>query len=588
MDASLPVSNPTEPLPEWIACHDDDEAYDWARSGWKRAASVPGAWYDAEKADRIVQRWPRIFRLTDDRFAGIPFKLLPWQEITVRLLVGWKKPVEIIDPETHAETISYVRIFRRLDLWIPRKNGKSEFLAALAVLFFVLEKIQGAQAYVFARDEEQALIPFNKMVQIIEAADGLKEDRHGNDRITINSKSIYLRETSSLCQLLTGSTKGKHGKSPTVTVGDEIHEWKSTEIADTLRQGTGARLQPIELYASTAGRRENRVGFEWFQESLSIMRGEIDDPSTLVVYFGIDDEDDWTNETIWRKANPSLGLTPTLDYLQTEFRKAKGRPAQEAIFQCYHLNRWVDQIGGWLPRSKWQACTADAKSWPRLWAENKGRRALLAFDVSSVNDLTALVAILPPDATNDKWVVIPRFWVPEDTLERRAQEDKRVNWNEWVKTGALETTPGDFVDLNFLMRAIFDAGAHFDVERIGYDPWGTSKLIGDLQHEGLDPELLVDMRQTTANLSAPTKEFERLVFAQDIEHGGHPVLGWMAGHCSVRFDVNLNYVPDKKHSLDKIDGVVATVMGIGLAMTDEEPEPVSPWDDPDYTLVKQS
>ncbi|MEI3850053.1 MULTISPECIES: terminase large subunit [unclassified Ensifer] len=560
------------PYPDWLAEVADDPAYAWAVSGWDRAAAVPGAWFDHAKADKVVERWSEIFRLTNDRFKGVPFRLVKWQAIGVRLLVGWKKPIEVIDPATHLPAIEHVRVFKRLDLWIPRKNGKSEFLAALAVLFFVLEKVNGAEAYVFGRNEDQGRVPFGKMQDIIREAVGLMEDVQGNERISLHDKSIFLRETTSLCQLLTGTPDGKHGRSPTVIVGDEIHEWKSRDLADNLRQGTGARLQPIELYASTAGRKQNLTGFEWFEESMAIMRGDLDDPSTLVVFFGIQEDDDWTDEAVWRKANPSLGLTPTLDYLRTEFKKAKGRPAQEAIFQCYHLNRWVDQLSGWIPRPKWAACCADPtkRLWRDLWNQHKGRKAYVACDVSSTQDLTALVVVIPPDDEHEKWVIIPLFWVPEATLDERAQQDKRVNWKQWVADEALRTTPGDSVDQNFVKRAIHEAFKHFDVQALGLDPWNAQKLKGDLQLDGLDAELQVDMRQGHQTLGGPTKEFERLVFAGKVEHGGHPVLAWMAGHCTVRFDENLNYVPSKKKSLDKIDGMVATVMGIGLAMSVED------------------
>jgi phage terminase large subunit-like protein len=190
--------------------------------------------------------------------------------------------------------------------------------------------------------------------------------------------------------------------------------------------------------------------------------------------------------------------------------------------------------------------------------------------VSSTRDLTALVVVLPPDETNEKWVFIPLFWVPEDTLDARAREDRRVNWRQWVADGALRTTPGDAVDQAFVQEAIKDACAQFDVLAFGFDPWNARKLAGDLQHDGMDGELQIEMRQGHQTLSGPTKEFERLIFAGKVEHGGHPVLAWMAGHCTVRFDVNLNYVPDKKNSLDKIDGIVAAVMGVGLAMQAEE------------------
>lgn len=557
-------------LPSWLAPVADDTTYRWAILAWRRSERVEGAWFDHAKADAIVASWPRIFRLTNDRFKGVPFKLLLWQEITVRMLVGWKKPIEIIDAATHLPKIQHVRLFRRLDLWIPRKNGKSEFLATLGVLFFVMEKIPGAEAFVFGRNEDQGRVPFGKMKDVILQARGLKDDAQGNERVTFTDKGIYLRETASLCQLLTGAPDGKHGRSPTVILGDEIHEWKTRELADTLRQGTGARLQPIELYASTAGRKQNRTGYEWFEESLAIMRGDLDEPSALVVYFAIGDDDDWNDEAVWRKANPSLGLTPTLDYLRGEYRKAKGRPAAEAVFQCYHLNRWVDQVSAWLPREKWAACTSDPTSWPKLYATHKGRKAFVTCDVSATRDITARMIVIPPDETFDRWVLIPKFWVPEATLDERAAADKRVNWQHWVDTKALMTTPGDFVDQNFVLADIVQVGRDFDLQAFGYDPWNAAKLVADLQTEGLDADLMIEMRQGHATLGAPTKELERLVFAVKVEHGGHPVLAWMAGHCTVRFDANLNYVPDKKSSLDKIDGIAAGVMGIGLAIAGGE------------------
>ncbi len=571
-------------LPPWLQSVAKDRRYAWAIRAWRTASKVDGAWFDHAKADAIVENWPLIFRLTNDRFKGVPFKLLLWQEIIVRLLVGWKKPIEIIDAATHEPVVVHVRLFRRLDLWIPRKNGKSEFLAALGVLFFVMEQVHGAEGYVFGRNEDQGRVPFEKMKDIITEAVGLVDDTQGNERIVLNDKGIFLRETSSLCQLLTGAPDGKHGRSPTVIVGDEIHEWKTRELADTLRQGTGARLEPIELYASTSGRKQNLVGFEWFEESMAIMRDDMEDPTVLVVFFGVADEEDWTDEKVWHKANPSLGLTPTLDYLRGEFKKAKGRPAAEAIFQCYHLNRWVDQVSAWLPRSKWALNAIKADGWKRLYKENMGRKAFLACDVSATRDITGLVAVFPPDETHPRWVILPIFWVPEATLLERAEQDKRFNWLKWVREGAIKTTPGDFVDQNFVLEAILQFGHDFDLVMFGFDPWNARKLVGDLQDRGMSAELMVEMRQGASTLGNPTKELERLVFASKLDHGGHPVLAWMAGHCTVRFDANLNYVPDKKSSLDKIDGIVAAVMALGLAMEGEGFQPVSPWNDPNFTL----
>lgn len=558
-------------VPDWLASVADDPAYGWARTGWERAASVPGAWYDAGKADQIVEQWPRHFRLTSDRFKGKPFRLLPWQEITVRLLVGWKMPIEVIDPDTHLPVVVHVRVFRRLDLWIPRKNGKSEFLAALAILFFVLERVPGGEMYVFALTEDQGSIPFSKIKEMLTENKALMEDAWGNPRIIIYQDSIYIREDHRTAELLSGKPDGKHGRSPTVIVGDEVHEWRTRTVADNLRQGTGARLQPIELYASTAGAVEtNAIGYAWYQESMSVLSGESADKTVLVVAFGLTADDDWEDERLWKRANPSLGLTPTLHFMRSEYTKAKGKPVQEAKFRCYHLNQWLDVVNGWIPLAKWKAGAHDREGWRTAWKRNTGRRCFLACDVSATQDITALVAAFPPDAAIDHWVLIPRFWIPEDTIQVRSEKDRRVNWRGWVADGVLEATPGNAVDQNFILEAIMRACEDFEVVTFGYDPWNAVKLAGDLQREGMPVEMQRRMRQGTPTLGEPTKEFERLAFAGMIDHGGHPVLSWMVGHCQVRFDENLNYVPAKRKSADKIDGVVASVMAIGLSMEQVE------------------
>lgn len=570
--AALAIGAPEalHPLPDWLAAVADQPAYRWAISGWRRAAAVPGAWFDAAKADRIVAAWPNIFRLTEDRFHGKPFRLLKWQEITLRLLVGWKKPTDILDETTGEPRIAWVRVFRRLDLWIPRKNGKSEFLAALGVLFFILEKVHRAQGFVFGRDENQGRIPFNKMKAIIENAKGLMIGPDGSRRIVNQARSIFVPETGGLCELLSGKPDGKHGRSPTVIIGDEIHEWVSRLLADTLRQGTSARLQPMELYASTAGVKTSRTGYEWFQESMEILDGVKDDPTTLVVFFGADPEDDWSDEETWRRANPSIGMTPTWDYMRIEARKAKGKPALEAQFKCYHLNQWVDHISSWIPVKVWKAATRNGESWKLPLERFRGRRCVGASDISSVRDLTAHVWLFEPDEDGVADLV-PLFWIPEGTLAERQQQDRRVNWQHWLDIGALRPIPGDVVDLRPVAEAILDGMEMFDVTRLGFDAWGASQMQIMLQDEGVpamigDDPFMVNLRQGHRTLAEPTTEFERMVWQKTLDHGGHPVLAWMAQHCGVRFDANLNYVPDKAGSKDKIDGIMASVMATALTM----------------------
>lgn len=555
------------PEPEWVKEGADNHGWAWVRIAWQRAASVPGAWFDFAKADAAVKLFPTIFRLTEDRFAGKPFRLGFWQEIIVRLLVGWKAPTEIIDEQTGDLTTVHVRIFRRLMLWVPRKNGKSEFLAALSLLFFILDGVVGGQGYVFARDEKQAKIIFDKMKAMISMAPQLGDTQ-------VFKKSIYLPKIRALFELLSGKPEGKHGKSPTVITGDEMHEWETPDLANFLRQGTGARLEPIELYASTAGVKSNKTGWELWERSQSILDGRIDDPTTLVVIFALDPDDDWADEKNWPKANPSLGISPTFQFLRGEVAIAKDNPRAEAHFRCYHANQWIDAVTRWLSIKKWDAGAADKKAWER-WSRGEGlegRKCYVAFDVSSNEDITARIAAFPPDEENEKWILSARFWVPEETINRRSRQD-RVSYAQWASIGAIEETPGDYVDQDYVRKAIDEDLQNFDVSLIGYDPWNATKLITDMQKDGVDEELFQLMRQGIPTLGEPTKLFERLVMSGQLDHGGHPVLRWMAGNTAVRFDENLNYAPTKKKSAEKIDGIVASVMAVGLSMAEENEGP---------------
>lgn len=563
------------PEPEWVTAA-AEKGWDWARVQWRRAATQPGAWFDSRKADAAVALFPRIFRLTEDRFAGKPFRLGIWQECIVRMLVGWKIPVEIRDDEHSPPRIEQVRLYRRLMLWVPRKNGKSEFLAALSLLFFVLDGVVGGQGFAFARDEKQARIVFDKMKSMIAMSPSLA------DRAQAFKKSIWIPKIRAMFELLTGKPEGKHGRSPTVIVGDEMHEWESADLAATLRQGTGARLEPIELYASTAGVKSNQTGWALWEESMAILDGRVDDPTSLVVIFAADLDADWNDENVWPLANPSLGISPTIPFLRREAALAVDNPRAEAHFRCYHLNQWIDAVTRWLSLKKWDACAVDKNGWKNLTiAEGEsfaakmtaaglaGRRCFGAFDVSSTDDITALVWLFPPSDADPKWRVVCRFWVPEVSIGRRTKQD-RVSYARWQEICAITSTPGDYVDQDYVKQAVLEGLEIFDVALIGYDPWNATKLYTDLVKEGVSEDVLLKVRQGHQTLGEASKFFERLVTSGGLDHAGNPVLRWMAGNASVRFDENLNFVPAKKRSAEKIDGIVAAVMAAALAINEED------------------
>lgn len=545
------------PEPDWVI-EARQAGYEWVGIAWQRCSALPNAWYDERKAEAVVKLWPEYFSLTEDRFAGRPYKLTQWQACIVRLVMGWKHPAEVVDDQTGKTVYHHVRVFRRVMLWVPRKNGKSEFLAALALMLFALDSVEAGQGFVFARDESQAKIIFDKMSAMV----GYWPKKP--NPFMVYRKSIWAPESRSRFELLTGKAEGKHGRSPTVIVGDEMHEWRTLDLATNLRQGTGARLEPIELYASTAGLKSDLIGYGLYEESLGIMDGRIDDPSTLVVMFAADPDDDWHDEEVWRRVNPSLGLSPTIAFLRREHALAIENPRAEAHFRRYHLNQWIEALVRWLNIKKWDACADDKDAWKTVAKDLIGRRCYGAFDVSSTQDITALIWLFPPERPDEKIKLVCLFWIPEETLEGRVKRD-RVPYDKWRDEGALILTPGDYVDQSFVQSAIEYGLANYDVQNIAFDPWNARKLVGDLVNAGADDEIFVEMRQGIMSFAEPSKETERLVYSGQLDHGGHPVLRWMAQNTDVRFDENMNYMPAKKRSKEKIDGIVATVMSVGVA-----------------------
>lgn len=568
------VGTPAAPLapPDWIIAA-EAKGWRWARIMWDRAAAQPESWFDDKKAQAVVDLWPTVVRHTEDRFLGYPFRLSEVQEVIVRLLFGWKIPADVTDPATGAPVRLWVRLYKELRLWVPRKWGKSEFLAGLGLIVWLIEGVPAGQGFIFGRDEAQGRIIFDKMATMISL-----EERFSNGVVVIQHKNMWCPALRSPMRLMSGKPEGKHGRSATIILGTEMHEWTTRDLQTTLRQSTGARLQPLEAYDSTAGLKSNRVGFGMFEESKQILEGAIDDASVLVVMFALDDDDDWTDEANIARVNPNIGVTPTWSYIRRELAAAKQSTTAEMAFRRYHCNQWVDSATRWLRMDEWDAC---AKSdWRTAWERNRHRRCALGFDVSSTKDLTALVAWFEPDTPGGRHELAFKFYIPEENVETRVKRD-RVPYDKWLKMGALIATPGNYIDQAYLQADIEDAVANHDVSVIGWDKFNATKLFTDLQANGVDPDKFVVVRQGIPTLGEPTKDVERLVGRGLLDHGAHPVMRWMAGNTVVHFDRNMNFAPAKDRSREKIDGMSATVTARAAMLVDVS-EP-SEWENPDYS-----
>lgn len=506
---------------------------------------MPGAWYDERAAEAAVQFFAKHIKFTTAEWAGRPFVLAPWQaDNIIRPLFGWKRE-------------DGTRLYRRAYIEVPRKNGKTELAAGVAILCLIGDAEMGGQGYALASKESQARIVFGLAQQMIAQSPVLAS------KLELLKSSIYCPALNAGFFPLSGVPKGTHGLNCSFMIGDELHEWADDRLYQFVHQSTGARRQPLEFLITTAG---TRRGFGWEMHSYArkVLDGVIDDPELLVVIFGADPDDDWTDEKVWHKANPNLGVSVKLSYLRSEATKAKESIRYENDFRRYHLNQWVEQDVRWLPMDKWRAC-AGAIEWRKLAAKLKGRKCFGGLDLSATTDVTAYVLAFEPGDGLEHWTLLPRFFIPEERMAERVRRD-RVPYDTWAGIGAIEPTPGNVVDYNLVRERIIESAGDYQILAIGVDRWNSSQMVVDLQEQGAP---VVWFGQGFASMSAPAKMLESLVVSKQLAHGGHPVMEWMASNVAVKTDPAGNIKPDKAASTDRIDGVVASVMALGMSISDE-------------------
>jgi phage terminase large subunit-like protein len=520
------------------------------RSPTPRKGGPLGIWWDEAAATAATAFFPSYCRLTKDKWAGQVFELPAWErDHIVRPAFGWKRA-------------DGTRLYRRVMIWVPRKNGKTELLAGVAHLLLLGDAVHSAECYSIASHGNQAEIVFDRAVQMAAYSPELSEQYQPF------SASLWLEATSSIFRPLTGKPTGKHGLSTTYLLGDEVHEWPNDKLYTFVRQGMGSREQPMEWLISTAGVEEG-YGQELWDESLKICEGVFDDPETLVVIWCADQdpkvEIDIQDPAVWAEANPNYPVSPRADYLAKMAREAAQLASRENDFKRYHLNIWVGAAERWISAPAWAACTSGEGRWKALEDELVGASCFAGNDLASARDMCARVLVFPPQGALERWTLLCRFWWPDANLKLFAAKS-RVPVESWAKLGAITPTTGNAADHDAIEAQIRADHEKFDVQKDGFDAWNAHMLATHLTDDGLPIELV---RFGIASMSAPSKHLERLVLLGKLDHGSHPVLRWHVGNTTIRRDANDNYMPSKGHSKGKIDGVAAAV--IALAMAGEDP-----------------
>ncbi|WP_234314009.1 terminase large subunit [Streptomyces sp. NBRC 109706] len=523
---------------------------------WKtpEPRDVAGAVFDPARVDRVVDAFRRL-RHTQGKWAGRPITLRAWQiAYLIGPTYGWVRPTADGDGRM-------VRIIQTQYLDIPRKNAKTTIGGGQCIYLTCADAEPGAQVFALATRKDQARLCFDPVRLLATHAPDLK----GHVK-PLKDKILHPR-SGSFFSVMSSAGDAMHGTSPHAAFVDEVHLHKTRDLIEAVETGTGAREQPLIMYATTA---DSGAPFSPYAElreyAEKLARGALVDPTFYGVVFAAEKGDDPFAPETWLKANPGLaaGDSPTMESMEKAAAKARQNPIELASFLRLRLGIRTKQETKYISLEEWDRNAGMVDRAQLRRAECYG-----GLDLAATSDLSALCWIFPngaPASGIEGYRALWRLWTPEANLA--ALRDRTAGAVDvWVRQGWLTVTDGDVMDYGHIREAINADRAWFNVQEIAYDPWNSTQLITDLVS---DEAPMVEMRQGYRSMSPPLKELARLLRqgtpeAPLLEHGGNPPMRWMIDNLAVATDPSLNVKPDKKSSADKIDGVVSLIMALDRA-----------------------
>ena len=509
---------------------------------------LPDSHYDKKKADRAV-KFIEMLPHTKGEWEGRPFWLLPWQEQIIRDLFGIVKA-------------DGFRQFRTAYIEIPKKQGKSELAAAIALYLLYADHEPSAEVFSAAADRQQASIVFDVAKRMVEMTPGLQK----RSKVMSATKRIVNYSNAGYYQVVSADVGGKHGYSISGLVFDEIHNQPNRKLWDVLTKGSGdARRQALHVAITTAGTDRNSICFELHTKALDILSDRKVDPTFYPVVYSLPMDADWQDEKNWYKVNPSLGYTVPIERMREAYLQSQDNPAEENVFRTLRLCQWVGSTVQWIPDHIY-----DLGNQPIDKHALRRRDCYAGLDLSSSGDITALVLMFPPRTDDEKYIMLPYFWVPEETIPKRVQQTS-VPYDNWVAQGYVQATPGNVIDYAYIQNTIGELSYKYHIREIAFDRWGSNMLVERLSEMGLT---VVPFGQGYKDMSPASRAFYEELMKGNIIHGGNPVMKWMCGNVVIEQDPAGNIKPTKAKSKDKIDGVVAAIMALDRCIRHENEESV--------------
>lgn len=498
-------------------------------------------WNEAEAA-RVCQ-FIELLTHTKGELAGQRIHLEPWQVFILTTVFGWRRKSD------------GGRRFRRVYIEVPRGNGKSCLSSGVALYCLLADREPGAEVYSFATTRDQAKIVFGDAKVMAEHNEPLRK-KFG---LQVLANALYVPSTNSTFQAKSAEGSTLDGLNTHLAVVDELHAHKTRAVYDVVETSLGKRRSSLLWCITTSGFDTSGICYEVRTMSTKVLEKTTEDETQFSIIYTIDEGDDWTSLESLEKANPNWGVSVRPEVITSLLQKAKALPSAVNNFKTKHLDVWCSASSAWMDLQAWNRCTSAGLE----LSDFEGRPCFIGLDIGAKNDITAKVRLFP---NGRSFAIFTEYYLPEATIEKATNSQ----YSGWVAEGLLTTTSGAMTDVAVIEEGLREDLSRFDVKAIGYDPWNAIALATSLSNAGAP---MVEFRNTVQKISEPMKTLEALVQDGRIEHNGDPIMKWMMGNVVAKLDAKDNIFPRKERYENKIDGVVALIMAVGLAGTPEEQDP---------------
>jgi phage terminase large subunit-like protein len=510
----------------------------------------------------MEERWKDDKYFYDVKEARKIFKyisLLKNDKGTSRKFIVLKFQFEIISEILCVKHIgSKLRRFREAHINMARKNSKSFLIGIiLSYLFFMQPKIFGALFIITGNTTKQATELYNTFKAFVESNKALRR----RCKILDSTKTIIRKDNNNKLIVLSNDGGGADSYSVYAAALDEIHEYSSDDIYGKLKTGTGQWDEPLTFTITTASSGEDESNLEMqlytMAKQMEEGKGETTDETFYYKIYEADKDCEIDDYKQWFNANPALGDFRKPQDIVNFANRCKLMPLQENMFRRMFLNLHIatDHIKNAINMELWKNCVQDINI-----EDYKDLKCWCGLDLSSQHDITGFVQVFYRES-DCKYIVFPHLFTAKDTVMEREEKDNNP-YSTWIKDGDLIPTEGRYIKFNEVLEHITNLHNNHPIEKLGYDRYGTPTIMNVLE----DEFNVIPLGQGTVTMTQAINQFENLLIDGDIIIAKNSLFDFMAKNCVATYNEMMDVKYSKKKSKFKIDGIIALLMGLLLAV----------------------